>query len=64
MLLLLVSKVKKMKNIGTKMLETDRLILRRFKEEDAEEIYNGFINQEGFLYYANKEKRTLNAKIF
>ncbi len=48
-----------MKNIGTKMLETDRLILRRFKEEDAEEIYNGFINQEGFLYYANKEKRTL-----
>ena len=41
------------------MLETDRLILRRFKEEDAEEIYNGFINQEGFLYYANKEKRTL-----
>ena len=48
-----------MKDLGTKILETKRLILRRFKKEDAEEIYNGFINQKAFLYYANKEKRTL-----
>lgn len=48
-----------MKDLGTKTLETKRLILRRFKKEDAEEIYNGFINQKDFLYYANKEKRTL-----
>ena len=44
---------------GTKKLESDRLILRRMKESDAEEIYNGFINQEEFLYYANKKSRTL-----
>lgn len=44
---------------GTKILETDRLILRQFRENDAEEIYNGFINQEEFLYYANKKRRTL-----
>lgn len=44
---------------GTKILESDRLILRQLKESDAEEIYNGFINQKEFLYYANKKRRTL-----
>lgn len=44
---------------GTKILESDRLILRQFKETDAEEIYNGFINQEEFLYYTNKKRRSL-----
>lgn len=44
---------------GTKVLESDRLILRRIKESDAEEIYNGFVNQEEFLYYTNKKKITL-----
>ena len=44
---------------GTKVLTSDRLILRRIKKSDAEEIYNGFINQEEFLYYANKKRRTL-----
>ena len=48
-----------MNNIGTKTIETERLILRRFTEDDAKEIYEGYVNQEGFLYYANKEKRTL-----
>jgi len=48
-----------MNHIGTKILETDRLILRRFEEKDAEEIFLGFINQEDFLYYCNKEKRSL-----
>ena len=46
-------------HLGTKVLESSRLRLRRFEEKDAYEIYEGFINQEGFLYYANKEKRTL-----
>lgn len=44
---------------GTKVLESDRLILRQFREDDALEIYNGFVNQEEFLYYANKKRRTL-----
>jgi ribosomal-protein-alanine N-acetyltransferase len=48
-----------MVHLGTKKLESERLILRRIMETDAEEIYLGFVNQEGFLYYANKEKRTL-----
>ena len=48
-----------MKHLGTTTLTTKRLILRRFKEEDAEGIFNSFVNDEAFLYYANKEKRTL-----
>ena len=44
-----------MRHNGTKKLETDRLLLRRIYKEDAIEIYNGFINQERFLYYLNKE---------
>ena len=46
-------------NVGTKLLETERLILRRFRECDALELYNGFINQDEYLYYFNKSKRTL-----
>ncbi len=52
-----------MKHLGTVKLYTDRLILRRIVKEDAKEIYHGFINQDGFLYYANKEKRTLEEEI-
>ena len=48
-----------MKHLGTIELETKRLILRRFEEKDAEELYFGYINQKEFLYYANKEKKTL-----
>lgn len=48
-----------MKHCGTIKIETERLILRRIQEADAEEIYNGYINQEGYLYYLNREKRTL-----
>ncbi len=48
-----------MLHLGTKEIETDRLLLRRFREDDAEEIFYGFVNQEDFLYYANKKKRTL-----
>ena len=52
-----------MRHHRTKKLETDRLLLRRIYKEDALEIYNGFINQERFLYYLNKEKRTLEEEI-
>lgn len=52
-----------MKHLGTKTLKTERLVLRQFKEEDAQAIYNSFINQEKFLYYANKEKRTLEEQM-
>lgn len=52
-----------MNSIGTKVLESERLILRRFRESDAKELYEGYINQEEFLYYANKEKKTLEEEI-
>ena len=48
-----------MNHVGTISLETKRLVLRRIYRDDAEEIYEGFVNQDEFLYYANKEKRTL-----
>ena len=31
--------------------------------EETKEIYEGYVNQEDFLYYANKEKRTLEEEI-
>ena len=52
-----------MNHLGTKQLSSERLILRRFKEQDAKELYEGYVNQEDFLYYANKEKRTLEEEI-
>lgn len=48
-----------MEHLGTMGLETNRLVLRKFTEDDAEEIFYGFINQPEFLYYANKKERTL-----
>ena len=48
-----------MNHLGTIELETDRLILRKFKETDAKAIFDSFVNNEKFLYYANKEPRTL-----
>ncbi len=48
-----------MNSIGTKNLYTKRLILRKFAVSDAEALFLGYINQADFLYYANKEKRTL-----
>ena len=49
-----------MKHLGTKELYSKRLLLRKIIEADAEEIYNGFINQEEFLYYANKESKKIH----
>lgn len=52
-----------MKHLGTKIIKTNRLILRPFREEDAEGIYNSFRNQEKFLYYAHKDKISLTNQI-
>jgi len=46
-------------NVGTGLLTSDRLILRRFFENDADELFKGYINQEEFLYYAGKEKSNI-----
>jgi len=45
-----------MNNIGTKELFSTRLILRKFRKSDKSQLFNGYINQNEFLYYANKEK--------
>lgn len=47
-----------MKHLGTRQLQTERLLLRRTRESDAEELFQGFINQEEFLYYAQKKEQT------
>lgn len=52
-----------MKHLGTKLLNTERLTLRRIYKEDAKEIFLGFVNQEEFIYYMNKKKRTLEEQI-
>ena len=48
-----------MRHLGTRELQTERLLLRRIEEADAEELFRGFVNQREFLYYANKKERTL-----
>lgn len=40
-----------MKHCGTKYLETDRLILRRFKKEDAEAMYNNWTSDNEVTKY-------------
>lgn len=57
--------IKKISNLnkGSIKLESQRLILRKINKEDAEEIFLGFINQEEFLYWTNKNKRTLEEQI-
>ena len=40
-----------MKHCGTKYLETDRLILRRFKKEDAEAMYNNWASDNEVTEY-------------
>ena len=48
-----------MVHLGTVTLENENLILRRVEKGDTESIFNGVINQEEFLYYANKKRVTL-----
>lgn len=40
-----------MKNIGTKVLDTDRLILRKIKKSDALEAYNNWCSNEAVSKY-------------
>ena len=47
-------------NLGTKELKSQRLILRKFKLDDFDELFNSYINQEEFLYYANKNKKSID----
>lgn len=44
-----------MNHLGTRELRTERLLLRRFREADAEAVCASYLNDEGFLYYAVKE---------
>ena len=50
-------------NIGSITLNSNRLVLRRIYQEDALEIFESFVNQDEFLYWANKKKRTLQEQI-
>ena len=43
--------MKNMKHIGTKTLETERLILRRWKESDAEEAFAHWMNDPDVTKY-------------
>lgn len=52
-----------MNHLGTKTLTSERLVLRKITTGDALEIYDGFVNQKEFLYYANKNKRTLKQQV-
>ena len=47
-----------MDHVGTLLIETERLRLRKLKKEDSLELFNGLRNQKEFLYYANKKPVT------
>lgn len=40
-----------MRNLGTKRLETDRLILRRFVKEDSECVYKNWASDDEVTKY-------------
>ncbi|MDO5717801.1 MAG: GNAT family protein [Tissierellia bacterium] len=44
-----------MKNIGTKKLETDRLILRRFKMTDSKEVFENWASDDRITEYLTWE---------
>lgn len=52
-----------MNHLGTKQLETERLILRKLEIADAEPLFYGLRNQPEFLYYTNKKKITLEEQL-
>ena len=45
-----------MKNIGTKKLETERLILRKLTKEDAEQAYLNWCSSDEVSKYVMWEK--------
>lgn len=52
-----------MEHIGTQEIISNRLILRKFSQNDSKEIFNGFRNQKEFLYYTNKKSVTIEEQI-
>ena len=52
-----------MNHLGTKRLETERLVLRRLEKADAEPLFNGLRNQPEFLYYTNKKPVTIEEQL-
>ncbi len=48
-----------MKYLGTKKLETDRLVLRKFLLGDEVDLVNGYPNQKNFQKWSGKESVTL-----
>lgn len=50
-------------HLGTQEISTERLFLRKIKQSDSVEIFEGLRNQKEFLYYANKEPATLEQQI-
>ena len=54
---------KNMNHLGTKTLETERLVLRRLEKADAEPLFYGLRNQPEFLYYTNKKPVTIEEQL-
>ena len=52
-----------MNHLGTRMLETERLVLRKLEKVDTEPLFYGLRNQPEFLYYTNKKKITLEEQL-
>ena len=55
-----------MNHIGTKTLETERLILRRFKNEDASDLFNNWANDSNvtkFLTWPTHENLDISKYI-
>ncbi len=42
-----------MKNLGTKILETERLILRKFSKDDYKGMYNNWASDEKVTKYVS-----------
>lgn len=40
-----------MNHLGTKILETERLVLRLFKESDVEDMYHNWASNNNFTRY-------------
>ena len=55
-----------MNHLGTKMLETERLILRKFKDEDASDLFNNWANDSNvtkFLTWPTHENLDISKYI-
>jgi len=50
-----------MEHLGTKTLESDRILLRRFKIEDAQAMYDNWANDPEVTKYLGKRIGTIRA---